>query len=416
MGLGKTIEAIAALRVRFQAGDGGGALIVAPAGLLLQWRSELRSWAPELSVATARGTPSERRAAWLAHANVVLVSYEGLVADLALTCPGGPRQRHWGVVIADEAQRIKNTNTDAHAAVCGLPRSSSWALTGTPLENRLDDLIAILAFVAPGRFDRRSMMIGLRKLLDEMLLRRRRADVLRDLPPKIRFQLSPPLLPRQRSAYCAAEREGIVWLRSLGAAVKVTHVLELILRLKQICNAHPETGESAKLDDLAVRLGALASAGEKSLVFSQFVQAPFGVMAAAERLRRLRPLLVTGGQDQAIRAQAISQFLNDSDRRVLLLSLRAGGVGLNLTGASVVFLLDQWWTPAAAAQAEDRAHRMGQTKPVQVFSYLTPDTIESRIAGIIARKQALFDMFVEGIDTVDLSRLGLSGLLEAVGV
>jgi len=311
---------------------------------------------------------------------------------------------------------MKNPRTDSKRALCRLTRERSWALTGTPLENRLDDVVSLLDFVAPGRFDRRAMMVGFRGLLAEFLLRRRRADVLPALPRKVRFCISQPLRADQRAAYDVAEREGIVWLRSLGAAVRVWHVLELILRLKQICNAHPETGQSGKLDDLAARVAGIVASGEKVLLFSQFVAAPFGVMAVAERLRNFCPLLLIGGQDAAARDDAVRLFAGDPERRLLILSLRAGGLGLNLTAATVVILLDQWWTPAAAAQAEDRAHRIGQFQTVQVFSYLCPDTIETRIAAIIARKQALFDTFVDGVDTADLGRLRLDDLLEAVGV
>jgi SNF2 family DNA or RNA helicase len=414
MGLGKTVQAIAALRVLARRGLPGGALIVVPAGLVLQWRSQLRDWAPELRLATVRGTPEERVAAWRAAADIHLVGYESLLADMGLPAPFGPRRRHWGVVVADEAQRLRNPRTEVSAALKALDRGRSWALTGTPLENRLDDLVSLLDFVAPGRFDRRRMMVGFRRLLDAMQLRRRRAEVLPGLPAKTRFAIDPGLTPNQRRAYDVAHTEGLVWLRSLGAAVRVSHVLELILRLKQICNAHPETGESAKFDDLARRATSHAVGG-KLLVFSQFVAAPFGAEAIAARLGPLRPLLLTGGQDAAARARAVASFATDERRRAMVLSVRAGGLGLNLTAASVVFHADLWWTAAVAAQAEDRAHRIGQTREVQVFAYCCAGTIENRIAEIVARKQALFDMYVEGIDLAALAALDLDDLLEAVG-
>ena len=415
MGLGKTIQAIGGLRLRARAG-GGPALVVVPASILLQWRAELRDWAPELRISTARGTQDERRAAWQAEADVYLAGYESLVADMLARYPRAPALREWDVVVLDEAQRLKNPRAATTLVLRRLHRKDAWALSGTPLENRLDDLVSILNFVAPGRFDRRSMMVGLRGLLARMLLRRRRSEVMPELPTKTRFHIALPLLASQRSAYDIAEREGIVWLRSMGDNIRVSHVLELILRLKQICNAHPETGASAKLDDLARRVDDITATGEKALVFSQFVSEPFGVMEVAHRLRGLRPLTLTGRQDVAERARVLGEFAADPARRVLVLSLRAGGVGLNLTAASVVFLLDHWWTPSAGAQAEDRAHRKGQLLPVQVFSYLTPDTIETRIAEIIARKQGLFDAFVDGVDMPGLARLELSDLLEAVGV
>ena len=414
MGLGKTIQAIGALRVLGV--EAVPAMVVAPAGLVLQWRAQLRAWAPELRLSTVLGSVEERVLAWRRAADVYLTSYESLRADILLAPPNGPRARAWAVVIADEAQRMKNAETDTARTVKRLRPRRAWALTGTPLENRVDDLVSILDFVAPGRFNRRHMMVGFRRLLDEMQLRRRRADVLFDLPPKTGFTIDPGLTPSQQSAYDVAEREGIVWLRSLGARVTVANVLELLLRLKQICNAAPESGESGKLDDLERRIEQVAAAGEKALVFSQFVAAPFGVQAIATRLRRFAPLILSGGQDAVTRAAVLTRFAEEEHRRVLVLSLRAGGVGLNLTAASVVFHFDRWWTAAVEQQAEDRAHRMGQTRPVQVFAYVCGETVEERIAEIIAHKQTLFDLFVDGVETESLARLDLGDLLRAVGV
>jgi SNF2 family DNA or RNA helicase len=414
MGLGKTIQAIGALRVL--AGEAVPALLVAPAGLVRQWRRQLRDWAPELRPSTVVGTADERMQAWRRGADIYLTSYDSLRADILLADPAGPRRRDWAVVIADEAQRMKNASTATALAIKRLRTRRAWALTGTPLENRADDLVSILDFVAPGRFDRRHMMVGFRRLLAEVQLRRRRADVLADLPPKTVFTIDAGLTPVQRAAYDIAEREGIVWLRALGARVQVSHVLELLLRLKQICNAVPETGESAKLDDLERRIGSVAAAGEKALVFSQFVAEPFGVRAIAQGLSRFAPLVLTGGQDAATRADVLARFAAESRHAVLVLSLRAGGVGLNLTAASVVFHFDRWWTAAVETQAEDRAHRIGQTRPVQVFAYVCGDTVEERIAETIARKQRLFDMFVDGIEIASLARLALADLLHAVGV
>ncbi len=411
MGLGKTIQAIGALRVLGV--DAVPALLVAPASLVLQWRAQLRDWAPELRPSTVIGTPDERIQAWRRPADVYLTSYDSLQNDMLLSDQAGPRHRNWAVVIADEAQRIKNAETVAAMTVKRLHARRAWALTGTPLENRADDLVSILDFVAPGRFDKREMMVGFRRLLDEMQLRRRRRDVLPDLPPKTVFTIDPGLTPAQRVAYQTAEQEGIVWLRSLDRAVQMTELLEWLLRLKQICNAAPVDGQSAKLDDLARRMASVAASGEKALVFSQFVAEPFGVRAIVRRLAAFEPLVLTGGQDRATRDAVLTEFADNPRRKVLVLSLRAGGVGLNLTAASVVFHFDRWWTAAVEAQAEDRAHRIGQTRPVQVFAYVCGNTVEERIAAIIARKQKLFDLLVDGVDVAALARLELADLLHA---
>jgi SNF2 family DNA or RNA helicase len=411
MGLGKTIQAIGALRVLGP--DAVPALLVAPASLVLQWRAQLRDWAPELLPSTVLGSPAERISAWRRPADIYLTSYDSLQSDILLNDPAGPRDRAWAVVIADEAQRIKNAETVAAITVKRLRARRAWALTGTPLENRADDLVSILDFVAPGQFDKREMMVGFRRLLDDMQLRRRRRDVLPDLPPKTVFTINPGLTPAQRAAYTIAEQEGIVWLRSLDREVQMTEILEWLLRLKQICNAAPADGQSAKLDDLERRMASVAAAGEKALVFSQFVAEPFGVRAIARRLAGFEPLTLTGGQDRATRDAVLTEFAENPRRKVLVLSLRAGGVGLNLTAASVVFHFDRWWTSAVETQAEDRAHRIGQTRPVQVFAYVCGNTVEERIAAIIARKQKLFDMFVDGIEIASLAKLGLGDLLHA---
>jgi SNF2 family DNA or RNA helicase len=414
MGLGKTIQAIGALRVLLRDGALEPALVVVPAGLVLQWRRQFREWAPELRLSTCIGLREERWQRWRAPAQVYLTGFDSLRGDMTLPAPYGPRRRLWQVVVIDEAQRIKNAGTAVAAAIKALPRRRAWALTGTPLENCVDDTVSILDFVAPGLYEPAGMVAALRRALSVVQLRRRRAEVLSELPPKTVFELAPELLPVQRTAYDTAHREGLVWLRSLGAELRVTHILELILRLKQICNACPRTGASAKLEDLRRRLDDVAAAGGKALVFTQFVAAPFGAEAIAAALKPLNPLLLTGRMSASMRDDTVALFATEPTRRVLVASLRAGGVGLNLTAASVVFHFDRWWNPAVEAQAEDRAHRIGQTRPVQVFSYLTPDSIEQRIAEILWEKRQLFDDIIEDVAIASLRRLDLTTLLRVV--
>ncbi|MEC5293527.1 MULTISPECIES: DEAD/DEAH box helicase [unclassified Aurantimonas] len=414
MGLGKTIQAIAALRILRSADAVRQALVVAPAGLVLQWRAQFRRWAPELKLSTVVGPTGERAAAWAAVADVYLVGYEALRSDVGLRGVAGPGNRRWDVVVIDEAQRIKNAGTGTSDAVRRLHRDRSWALTGTPLENRLDDLLTILDFVAPGRFDPNGMLVGLRRLLGEVQLRRRRHEVLSDLPPKLASIVPLRLGPRQQAAYQRAEKEGLMRLERLGTDLTITHVLELILRLKQICNFCPESGESPKLDDMRERLDAAAQRGEKALVFSQFVAEPFGAHRLARELFARSPVVLTGAVAPALRAQHIADFGRDPNRQVMILSLRAGGLGLNLTQASHVFHFDRWWNPAVEAQAEDRAHRIGQHRPVHVYAYLCSDTIEERIQEILTAKRQLFADVIDGLDARTLGRLDLETLLSIV--
>jgi len=403
-GLGKTIEAIAALRIlalqrRLQA-----ALLVVPAGVLRQWRTELNSWAPELRVSTIQGPASERSWQWQAMAHVYLVSYETLREDAGNHSDRWPRHRTWDVVALDEAQRIKNRDTDVSRVCKRLRRRRAWALTATPLENSLDDLASILEFVTQSTQDAPSRLFSGPELIERqqtVQLRRRKADVLPQLPPKLTSTITLLLGPRQRAAYDRAEREGVYALQERGGEVRIQNVLELIGRLKQLCNADPVGGESVKLADLQQRLANLVSEGHRALVFSQFTDATFGARAIAAHLARFRPLLYTGDLDLGQRETVIRRFREDASHAVLVLSLRAGGVGLNLQDASYVFHFDRWWNPSVERQAEDRSHRLGQSYPVNVYAYACEQTIEERIAAVLRRKRRLFQDVVDDV-TLDL--------------
>jgi SNF2 family DNA or RNA helicase len=205
------------------------------------------------------------------------------------------------------------------------------------------------------------------------------------------------LPPGQRAAYERAEREGIVRLSRGGEAVTVAHVLELIIRLKQLCNVDPESGESAKMEDLEQRLAALSSAGHRALVFSQFTDDTYGVGWLMRRLHLHRPLALTGAMSAAARAASVEAFMRDPRHGAFILSLRAGGVGLNLQAASYVFHLDRWWNPAIEDQAEGRAHRYGQVYPVTAYRYTCLDTIEERIAARLEEKRRLFREVVDDV-------------------
>ena len=416
MGLGKTIQAIAATRILMAGGRAQSCLVVAPAGLLDQWRRELTRWAPELSAIIVRGAANERAWQWAADKDVTLASFGVLRSDRRHVAQRAGRP--WDVVIVDEAQRIKNRN-DTSAAVKAISRVRSWALTGTPVENNEDELASIIEFVdhSPG-VPRRRYRPGT-ELLDrhrELQLRRRKQDVLPDLPPKLETKCAIDLLPSQRASYDRAEQDGVAYLRSLGAEVRIRHVLELITRLKQICNADPRTGASGKLDDIHERLTELTARGHKALVFSQYVNDVSGVAAVAARLREFNPLTLTGQTPLDERAALVDRFKRSTDNGLLVVSLRAGGVGLNLQEASYVFHLDRWWNPAVETQAEDRSHRLGQSVKVHVFKYTCRDTIEERIEAILERKRELFARLVDDV-SLDLSTqltrdelLGLFGL------
>ena len=406
MGLGKTVQAAAALRVLFRLRRIDSALLVVPAGLILQWRRALREWAPELRTSTIRGVASERAYQWQAPVHVYITSYETVRTDFTENVSSPPRRRVWDVVVLDEAQKIKNRDSEISRVCKRLPRRRAWALTGTPLENRIDDLASICEFVQPwNEGDEPLRLSAGPELLERhrsLQLRRRKSDVLTQLPPKTVIELALQIAGEQRASYERAERDGILRLRGLGEEVRITHVLELITRLKQICNSCPASGESAKLDDIEARLETLSSEGHRALIFSQFTT-HHGVREIVDRLRRFEPVAYTGALTMSDRDRAITTFKSNPAHKALVLSLRAGGQGLNLQEASYVFHFDRWWNPAVENQAEDRSHRLGQTSPVTVYKYVCDTTIEERIARILRDKQALFDQLVDDV-SIDLQK------------
>jgi len=414
MGLGKTLQVIAALRILIVQRSIETALIVLPASLLDQWRREITKWAPELRAIIIRGGPADRSWQWTSEAHITLVSYGTLRSDFGSNTQAPIRRKIWDVVVADEAQTIKNRNADVSRSLKGLQRRRSWALSGTPIENREDDLASILEFVDQDELvSGKHYSPGPRLLARhrELQLRRKKDEVLTQLPPKLITKVPVNLNNIQQGSYDRAEREGIVHLKSLGTDIRVQHVLELITHLKQICNADPETGDSSKFDDIRSRLEALDGQGHRSLIFSQYTSDAFGVGAISKAVEDFNPLTLVGEMSQRKRDEVIQRFKKDERYKVLVLSLRAGGLGLNLQEASYVFHLDRWWNPAIERQAEDRSYRFGQTLKVNVIKYTCIGTIEERIDNILTSKQDLFDELIDDVSIeTRMDNAGLFGL------
>jgi SNF2 family DNA or RNA helicase len=296
------------------------------------------------------------------------------------------------VVVLDEAQRIKNRDSKTAQVVRALHRDRSWALTGTPIENKPDDLVNLFAFIDPDRIPPETPAKRLPHFTGDCILRRTKDDVLTDLPPKTVRDAYLELTPAQRDAYVLAEKEGIVRLNALGDTVSVQHVFELVMRLKQICNFDPLTGHSAKLEQLQADLAEVADSGRKAIVFSQWVE-PLEFLA--EALRSVGPLQFHGRVPAGQRQAVLDQFKRDPTKHVILMSYGTGSVGLNLQFTNYVFLFDRWWNPAVEDQAINRAHRIGQKEPVFVTRFVTQNTIEGRIAEVLERKRQLFNELIE---------------------
>jgi SNF2 family DNA or RNA helicase len=399
MGLGKTMQSITAVRVLAHRGEARRVLLVCPKPLVTNWRRELRLWAPELSVAIVDGPPARREYAWRNDTSVVtLVGYETLVRDAAIAA-----ERHYDLVLLDESQRIKNPSSATSSAVCALVRDRSWALTGTPIENSLDDLVGIFEFVSPGMLRPGMTPRAVGDAVRDSVIRRTKDLVLDDLPPKMIHDEPIDLSPEQWETYQRAEDDGVIRLRELdgaeGRELTIQHVFELVLRLKQICNFDPVTGTSAKLERLEADLEECVASGRKAIVFSQWVDT---VERIADRLGKSGLKYETeqyhGRIPHKRRDAVLERFKNDPNCPVLLMSYGAGSVGLNLQFASYVFLFDRWWNPAVEDQAINRAHRIGATGPVTVTRMVASGTIEERIDQVLRQKRELFDqVFCDGV-------------------
>ncbi len=386
MGLGKTMQTIISMRLLFHAGLIQNALLICPKPLVLNWCREIKLWAEDIPFEVITGDSDTRRCTWL-HSNCPLkvINYEVLTRDADYL---EEDQVQFDLVILDEAQRIKNHQSKTAQVVRQIKRQRAWALSGTPIENRPDDLCNLFQFIKPDLVPPHASVKELGVLTRDYILRRVKEDVLTDMPPKLVRDAYIELSAPQRQSYDLAEKEGIIHLNAMGETVTVQHVFELVMRLKQICNFDPLTGQSGKLEQLMADIAEVAESGRKAIIFSQWVEP---LILLAEHLSEFGPLQFHGKIPSSQRPGILEQFQQDSAKHVLLMSYGTGSVGLNLQFANYVFLFDRWWNPAIEDQAINRAHRIGQKEPVFVTRFITPGTIEGRICEILERKRQLFN-------------------------
>lgn len=416
MGLGKTLQVITTLLKLKQEGAlaSAKALVVMPTSLLTNWQKEIQRFAPGLTVGVFHGSKRELASE---RPDVLLTTY-GIARSAATTL----RAMAWKVLIVDEAQNIKNPAAAQTRALKSIPAASCIAMSGTPVENRLSEYWSIMDFVNRGylgslkQFERefttpiqidRDHQVAerFRRVTAPFLMRRLKSDrsIISDLPSKMEQNQYCALTAKQTALYESVVREGLKTLSSEGDHFKRQGlVLQMILTLKQICN-HPDqylkqtTGDpfaSGKLARLFDLLDDLYASHEKALIFTQFREMGELLARWIDNRYGHEPMFLHGGVSRAQRDRMVERFQTDRTERVFLLSLKAGGTGLNLTAASNVIHFDLWWNPAVEAQATDRAYRIGQQRNVQVHRFVTNGTFEEKINEMIQQKRELAELAV----------------------
>ena len=410
MGLGKTLQTIAHLVAEHASGRSRlPSLIVAPTSLVGNWKRELRRFAPHLSVVVLHGPRRHTEWAYVRHADVVITTYPLVVRDADRY-----RDLAFYYVILDEAQTIKNARSQAHRAVCGLSSQYRACLSGTPVENDLGELWSLFEFVMPGmlgsaqQFHRRYRVpierLGVEDRLERLrdrvapfVLRRTKDEVARELPPKTEIVRAVDLTGRQRDLYESIRMSAHERVRHAiannGISSSTIAILDALMKLRQVCcdprlvsvAAARRVTESAKYELLFELLTHQLSQGRRVLLFSQFTTM-LDLIAEGLTRRGRRFLQLTGATRH--RQQCVDHF-EQGRADVFLISLKAGGTGLNLTSADTVIHYDPWWNPAAQAQATDRAYRIGQTKPVFVYNLIAAGSVEEKMLQLQRRKRRL---------------------------
>ncbi|MFC8870571.1 DEAD/DEAH box helicase [Streptomyces sp. NPDC057148] len=411
MGLGKTITLIALhLHRQTDATAAGPTLVVCPTSLMGNWQREIERFAPGTPVRRFHGT--KRDLEGLADGEFVLTTYGTMRLDT-----GRLSAVPWGLVVADEAQHVKNPYSETARQLRSIGTRARVALTGTPVENNLSELWAVLDWATPGLLGRlgtfrrhyaQAVEGGqdpaaaerLARLVRPFLLRRRKSDpgIAPELPPKTETDHPVSLTTEQAGLYEAVVREALAEIAGADSMARRGMIVKLLTGLKQICN-HPAqylkeerpriTGRSGKLELLDELLGTILAEGASVLVFTQYVQMA-RLLEQHLAARGVASLFLHGGSSVAARESMVRRF-QDGEVPVFLLSLKAAGTGLNLTRAEHVVHYDRWWNPAVEAQATDRAYRIGQTRPVQVHRLVAEGTVEDRIAALLHRKRELAD-------------------------
>jgi non-specific serine/threonine protein kinase len=441
MGLGKTIQVLSLLLVLKKQEQGKPSLLIAPASLLANWAAELERFAPSLRVLVAHTSVLSNEAIKnisaesLAEVDVVIASYGTLLRIPWLT------ETNWRLAVLDEAQAIKNPNAKQTRSAKMLKAGSRFALTGTPVENRLGDLWSIFDFINPGLLgsakeftkltkrlaDRTHNPYGpLRELVRPYILRRLKTDksVISDLPDKTEVKAFCQLSRKQAALYQQAVDDLTEQLDSAVGIRRKGLVLSFLMRFKQICNhpsqwlgdsawSEPDSGKWARLRDIAE---VIAARQEKVLVFTQFREVTAPLASFLGSIFGRPGLVLHGDTPVKSRKDLVRRFQEDEAVGFFVLSLKAGGTGLNLTAASHVIHFDRWWNPAVENQATDRAYRIGQNKNVLVHKFVCQGTVEEKIDAMIESKRQIAQDMLEGGAELLLTEMKDDELLKLVAI
>lgn len=390
MGLGKTAQAVIALGELLREGEIWQALVVSPLSLVGNWADEVGKWMPHLGCLRMTPQRAIRGAAWAAvreRVHVLITNYEHLRDP-----PEAMLEATWDLVVLDEAHKIRNIEAEVSMGVRLLPRNRIWALTGTPIERDEADLLTILATLAPERFAERDAELPgdtIRARARAFVLRRRKEDVLKDLPPLVEQEERLDLSERQQRVY----NQLVDNARGKGEGEK--SALRLLTRLRQVCDADPTTGESTKLDRIVEILEAIEANGEKAIVFSNYLR-PLKLLGSRMERAGIEYEVLMGDMSVDARERVVKSFQRD-DKVALLASVRVTSEGLTLTAANHVVFVNEAWNPSANQQARDRVRRIGQERPVTVYRFRARGTIEEHLERILERKERTYEEIVEGL-------------------